>query len=80
MKYLGVVILVVLMFVLTLPFQMRKETETMERWNKIKSNWKTESFDNKAWLVGQYIIAVMFMLCCLLFLGMLIQELYARWF
>ncbi|RAV22688.1 hypothetical protein DQG23_00255 [Paenibacillus contaminans] len=80
MGYIAVVLLVVLIVSATLPSYVKHEQRHIAKWDKIKTNWKHEPLESKLWLVGQYIITILFMCGVLLIIGMLIKELFVRWF
>ncbi len=70
MNYVGTAFIVVILIVLTLPTYIKSEKRNIVRWDQIKNNWEDETTENKLWLIGQYIITILFMLGLLL-LGVL---------
>ncbi|WP_433944690.1 hypothetical protein [Paenibacillus sp. SN-8-1] len=76
MNYVGVVLLVVILIVLTLPSYIKTEKRNIERWDQIKNNWKNETTENKLWLVGQYVLNILFILGLFLIAALFIKELY----
>ncbi len=80
MYYVGMAFIVVILIVLTLPTYIKSEKRNIVRWDQIKNNWENETTENKLWLIGQYIITILFMLGLFLFGVLFIKELFVRWF
>lgn len=76
MNYVGVVFLVVILIVLTLPSYIKTEKRNTERWDQIKNNWKSETTENKMWLVGQYVLNILFILGLFLIAALFIKEIF----